>query len=286
MQPTSPVVARARADLDKALTDSFGVRAVVMTMGALHAGHAALLRAARSRADQVIVTIFVNPLQFGPGEDLDRYPRTIESDLKLCGQEGVDVVFAPTVVHPRPPIVTVSAGHLGEILEGASRPGHFDGVLTIVATMLHLTRPDLAFFGQKDAQQQVLIRRMVADLAFPTEIITVPTMRDTDGLALSSRNAYLTPDARRAAQALPRALLAGRAAAEGGAGPDAVLAAGRRVLDQEPGVEVDYLTLVDPDTLRPTRSGDVSALLLVAAKAGTTRLIDNVPLAFAEGKVR
>jgi pantoate--beta-alanine ligase len=286
MHPASPVVARDRADLDKALTDSFGVRAVVMTMGALHAGHAALLRAARSRADQVIVTIFVNPLQFGPGEDLDRYPRTIESDLRLCGQEGVDVVFAPTVVHPQPPTITVSAGHLGEILEGAVRPGHFDGVLTIVATMLHLTRPDLAFFGQKDAQQQVLIRRMVADLAFPTEIITVPTVRDTDGLALSSRNAYLAPDARRAAQALPRALLAGRAAAEEGAGPDAVLAAGRRVLDQEPGVDVDYLTLVDPDTLRPTRPGDVSALLLVAARAGATRLIDNVPLAFAEGKVR
>jgi pantoate--beta-alanine ligase len=249
-------------------------RAVVMTMGALHAGHVALIRAARARADQVIVTIFVNPLQFGPNEDLSRYPRTLDADLEVCAREGVDVVFAPEVVHDVAPLVRLSAGPLGEVLDGASRPGHFDGVLTVVATLLNLIRPDLAFFGRKDAQQLVCIRRMVRDLAFGVTVVGVPTVRDPDGLALSSRNAYLTVPQRASALGLSRALAAGVAVCDEGA--DATLAAAQAVLDATPGVEVDYLTLASPDDLRPVSAGP--ALLLVAAKVGTTRLIDNIEL--------
>jgi pantoate--beta-alanine ligase len=276
--PAAPVVARTRAELAALLAAGpatprpAGTRAVVMTMGALHEGHASLIRAARARADQVVVTIFVNPLQFGPHEDLDRYPRTFEADLELCAREGADVVFAPRTVHDPAPTVTLRAGPLGDVLEGASRPGHFDGMLTLVGTMLHLTRPDLAFFGRKDAQQLVCIRRMVADLAFPVTIVGVPTVREPDGLALSSRNAYLTAPGRRSALALSRALAAGVAASDEGA--SAVLAAAGAVLVAEADVDVDYLALADPDDLTPTRHGP--ALLLVAARVGATRLIDNI----------
>ncbi|MGF7238296.1 MAG: pantoate--beta-alanine ligase [Frankia sp.] len=276
----APAVARDRQELDALLGTAQAthgprptVRAVVMTMGALHDGHATLLRAARERCDQLVATIFVNPLQFGPGEDLDRYPRTLDADLELCARENVDVVFAPAAVHETPPLIRVSAGSLGDILEGASRPGHFDGVLTIVASLLHLVRPDLAFFGQKDAQQLALIRRMVADLAFPTTIVGVPTVRDGDGLARSSRNAYLSAAERRAALALPRALDAGDDVAQRGGGRADILLAGRSVLDAEPGVVLDYLELADPTTLGPAQAGE--ALLLVAARVGATRLIDN-----------
>jgi pantoate--beta-alanine ligase len=250
--------------------------AVVMTMGALHDGHSALLRAARERADAVICTIFVNPLQFGPAEDLDRYPRTLTADVDRCAREGVAVVFAPTpdVVYPEPPGVTVSAGAMGERLCGASRPGHFDGVLTVVAKLLHLTDPDVALFGEKDAQQLALIRRMVRDLDFAVEVVGVPTVREPDGLALSSRNAYLDPAERTSALALSRALAAGRAAAEDG--PAAVLAAARAVLDEEPRVRLDYLEVVDPADLEPLTSAHPNALLAVAAWVGHTRLIDNV----------
>ncbi|MEU1130907.1 pantoate--beta-alanine ligase, partial [Streptomyces sp. NPDC005900] len=193
-----------------------GRRAVVMTMGALHEGHASLIRAARRIAGpdgEVVVTVFVNPLQFGAGEDLDRYPRTLDADLKIAEQAGADTVFAPGVDEVYPggePQVRVSAGPMGTVLEGATRPGHFDGMLTVVAKLLHLTRPDVALFGQKDAQQLALIRRMVRDLNFPVEIVGVPTVREDDGLALSSRNRYLSPDERRTALALSQALFAGR----------------------------------------------------------------------------
>ncbi|MEU6122611.1 pantoate--beta-alanine ligase, partial [Streptomyces sp. NPDC047123] len=193
-----------------------GRRAVVMTMGALHDGHASLVRAARRAAGpdgEVVVTVFVNPLQFGAGEDLDRYPRTLEADVKIAGQAGADVVFAPAVDEVYPggePQVRIGAGPMGTVLEGATRPGHFDGMLTVVAKLLHLTAPDEALFGQKDAQQLALIRRMVRDLDFPVEITAVPTAREDDGLALSSRNRYLAPDERRTALALSRALFAGR----------------------------------------------------------------------------
>jgi len=254
-----------------------GSVAVVMTMGALHAGHAELIRQARLRAQVVIVTDFLNPLQFAPGEDLAKYPRTFPADLELCRAEGVDLLFAPTpdVVYPHDDqLVRVSAGPVGDALEGDSRPGHFDGVVTVVAKLLHLTAPDLAYFGQKDAQQLWLIDRMVRDLDFPVEVISVPTVRDDDGVALSSRNIYLSDGDRTAARSLHRALQAGEAASA--AGSAATLAAARAILAAEHGITIDYLELVDPVsfTAAPTDYRG-EALLLVAAFVGKTRLIDN-----------
>jgi pantoate--beta-alanine ligase len=255
-----------------------GSVAVVMTMGALHEGHRALMREARRRADNLVVTIFVNPLQFAPTEDLDRYPRPLEADLRACDDEGADLVFTPSpdVVYPDEPLVRVNAGPLGDVLEGATRPGHFDGVLTVVAKLLHLTRPDTAVFGQKDAQQLALIRRMVRDLDFPVEIVAVPTVREDDGLALSSRNMYLSPEERTSALALSRALQTVETVAA--QGPEAVTDAARAVLDHEKGVRLDYLALVDPDTLAPLDRSHDAALLAVAAWVGSTRLIDNVTI--------
>ncbi|MDP9433156.1 MAG: pantoate--beta-alanine ligase, partial [Actinomycetota bacterium] len=220
----SPVLARSRGELARglaALRARGGSVALVPTMGALHAGHVELIRRAAELADSVVVTVFVNPLQFGPAEDLDRYPRTLQADVELCGREGVALVWAPStdVVYPNEPRVTVTAGDLGGRLCGASRPGHFDGVLTVVAKLLHLTCPDVAVFGEKDAQQLALIRRMVRDLDVPVHVVGAPTVREPDGLALSSRNRYLSPDERAQAGALSAALRAGAAAA--GAGPDA-----------------------------------------------------------------
>ncbi len=272
-----------------------GRRAVVMTMGALHEGHAGLVRTAREQVGaegQVVVTVFVNPLQFGAGEDLDRYPRTLDADLALAAEAGADVVYAPAVEEVYPggePEVTVAAGPMGERLEGASRPGHFDGVLTVVAKFLHLTAPDLALFGEKDAQQLAVITRMVRDLNFPVEIVGVPTVREADGLALSSRNRYLSPRERTTALALSRALFAGRDAAmrgDGPADPEEVRAAARAVLAEgekaDPPLTVDYLALVDPSdfTEVPAEPGvhRGEAVLAVAARVGATRLIDNVRL--------
>jgi pantoate--beta-alanine ligase len=277
---SSTLVARTRDELLSARAGLTGTVAVVTTMGALHAGHVELVRQARKRAEHVIVTIFLNPLQFGPKEDLSKYPRRLEQDLELCREEGVDLVFAPTpdVVYPDgDPGIRVSAGQLGARLEGASRPGHFDGVLTVVAKMLHLTRARIAFFGQKDAQQLLMIRRMARDLDFDCEIVAVPTVREPDGLALSSRNTYLSLYDREVALALSRALEAGRkVSAEG---PSAIRRAARDVLVTEPLALVDYLVLVDPETLDDVPAeyrGE--AVLLVAAKVGSTRLIDNLPL--------
>ncbi|MFI2783593.1 pantoate--beta-alanine ligase [Streptomyces sp. ALB3] len=207
---------RSAADLDALGRAAGARRAVVMTMGALHDGHATLIRAARDAAGpggQVVVTVFVNPLQFGEAADLDRYPRTLDADLAVASAAGADAVFAPSVEEVYPggePQVRITAGPMGERFEGASRPGHFDGMLTVVAKLLHLTRPDAAFFGQKDAQQLALVRRMVRDLNFGIDIVAVPTVRDEDGLALSSRNRFLSPEERRTALALPRALFAAR----------------------------------------------------------------------------
>jgi pantoate--beta-alanine ligase len=260
-----------------------GPVAVVMTMGALHEGHAALIRAARHRAASVIVTIFLNPLQFGTGEDLSAYPRTIDADLAMCAREGVDLVFHPAldVVYPDgEPQVRVNAGPLGDVLEGASRPGHFDGVLTVVVKLFHLTRPELAYFGQKDAQQLLLITRMVRDLDVDVTVVAVPTVREPDGLALSSRNAYLGAEDRVHALALSRALRAGAAAAE--SGPEAVRAAADQVLRAATGVEVDYCVLVDPATLAPVDGEYVGeAMLALAARVGPTRLIDNTTVHLA-----
>lgn len=281
---TRPVVARTRGELARALVAlrARGSVALVPTMGALHDGHRALLRAGRTLADSVVVSIFVNPLQFGPGEDLASYPRTFDADLAACRDEGVALVFAPTagVVYPRSPLVTVSAGPLGEVLEGASRPGHFDGVLTVVTKLFSLVGPDVAIFGEKDAQQLVLIRRMVSDLDLPVHVVGVPTVREPDGLARSSRNAYLTPAQRRPAAALSRALRAGAAAAR--QGPEAVRRAAAAVLSAEPGVVLDYLALVDPTDLQHVDAAyEGPALLAVAARVGTTWLIDNVSIPLA-----
>ncbi len=276
-----PVVAHTREEL-KAAREALPSRdvAVVMTMGALHDGHAHLIRAARQRHAHVVVTIFLNPLQFGPKEDLSRYPRTFDADMEICTNAGVDVVFAPTpdVVYPEgDPGVRVAAGPLGEVLEGASRPGHFDGVLTVVGKLLHLTAARSAYFGQKDAQQLLLIRRMVRDVDFPVDVVSVPTVREADGLAMSSRNMYLTDSDREVALSLSRALRAGADAARHG--PSAVRRAAREVMVEEPLALVDYLVLVHPNTLQSVPEwyrGEV--LLAVAAKVGATRLIDNAPL--------
>lgn len=257
--------------------------AVVMTMGALHEGHAALIRAARKqvgREGRVAVTVFVNPLQFGPTEDLERYPRTLDEDVRLAEENGADVVFAPSVdeVYPNgEPQVRMVAGPMGERFEGATRPGHFDGVLTVVAKLLHITDPDFAFFGEKDAQQLAVIRRMVADLDFDVEIVGVPTVREEDGLALSSRNRYLSAEERARALVLSKALFAGRDAAA--QGPKAVREAASAVLDGAEGVTLDYLALVDPhDFSEAADDFQGEAVLAVAAKVGETRLIDNVHL--------
>ena len=260
-----PVLARTRQELEAGRKVLPGRVAVVMTMGALHEGHARLLREARERADSVVATVFVNPLQFGAGEDLDRYPRTLEADLELCAREGVDLVWAPTPdeVYRGQALVTVSAGPLGEVLEGAVRPGHFDGMLTVVLKLMHLVRPHVALFGEKDAQQLACIRAMVHDLDLPVDVLGVPTVREPDGLALSSRNRYLSPAERTRALALSRALATGS------------VEAGRAVLAAEPGVCLDYLAQVRSTDFAEDEAGD---LLVVAARVGTTRLIDNVVL--------
>ncbi|MFO7243621.1 MAG: pantoate--beta-alanine ligase [Actinomycetes bacterium] len=255
-------------------------RAVVMTMGALHEGHLALVRAARAAADEVVVTIFVNPLQFNDPADLERYPRTLDADAALLEPEGVDWVYAPDVEDVYPggqPIVTVSAGSINDVFEGAHRPGHFDGVLTVVLKLMHLTRPDVAFFGQKDAQQVIAIRTMCRDLNVPVEIAVVPTVRDADGLALSSRNVFLSPQQRADALVLSRALRAADAAARQGASAADVVAAGRVVLAEVPSVVPDYLDALDPASAQPV-PGDYrgEVVIAVAARVGETRLIDNI----------
>lgn len=276
---SAPSLVHSRADLAIARNAMPGTVAVVMTMGALHAGHVRLIDVAREHADSVLVTIFVNPLQFGVGEDLDKYPRTLDTDLASCAEHGVDLVFAPGVEDMYPRGETVRrhhAGDLGERLEGAVRPTHFDGVLTVVALLLELTRPDVAVFGEKDAQQLALIRRLVAEQGYPVEIVGVPTVREPDGLALSSRNRYLDDVGRHSALALSRALRAGAERAADGAA--AVQSAAAAVLAEVPGVELDYLVVVDDATWQPAQTNTRNARILVAGRVGTTRLIDNVPV--------
>ncbi|MEU5017679.1 pantoate--beta-alanine ligase [Streptomyces angustmyceticus] len=339
--PTDPTRLVHTAAALRELPRRAGARAVVMTMGALHEGHATLIRAARRRVGpqgQVVVTVFVNPLQFGAGEDLDRYPRTLDADVELAAAAGADAVFAPSADEVYPggePQIRIAAGPMGTLLEGASRPGHFDGVLTVVAKLLHLTAPDIALYGQKDAQQLAVISRMAADLNFPVEIIGVPTVREEDGLALSSRNRYLSAPERTTALALSAALFAARdrlaaeealraraasvghaaqhrsaalaalgedrAAADAHAvayaaagpphGPSVARAAARAVLEDaarlDPPLTLDYLALVDPsDFTEIPDAYEGEAVLAVAAKVGTTRLIDNIRLVFGAGRTR
>lgn len=264
-----------RAALSSTRNAMPGRVAAVLTMGALHEGHASLIRLARAHADHVVVTVFVNPLQFGAGEDFERYPRTLDADLAVAAEAGADMVFAParTDVWPSPPLVTVDAGPLQHVFEGAIRPGHFNGVCTVVLALFHLVRPDLSVFGAKDAQQLAVVRSMVRDLAVPVEIVGAPIVRESDGLALSSRNRYLAPEERERATVLSRALAAGTARARHGR--RRVLAAASEVLAAEPLVTPDYLELVTPsfEVVDDEYAGD--ALLIVAARVGGTRLLDN-----------
>ena len=297
----SPAVVHTIEELRQVRSRWHGRTAVVMTMGALHAGHLALVRHARTVAEHVIVTIFVNPLQFGAGEDFGRYPRTLESDLRDLTGEGVDLVFAPTPAEMYPdgePQVWVRAGTMGSVLEGAERPGHFDGMLTVVNKLLQITTPDVAVFGQKDAQQLALVRRMVADVNLPVRIDSVPIVREGDGLALSSRNVYLDDAQREAALVLSRTVAAAERAGARGLPAEQVLAAARAVMatadprvggnigtaeSVAPGagevrsVTCDYLELVDEGTMEPVPAQRESgrALLVTAAHVGSTRLLDN-----------
>jgi pantoate--beta-alanine ligase len=276
------IIATTRAELGAARESMPGPVVLVPTMGALHDGHRALLRRARELAGDtgtVVVSIFVNPLQFGPNEDLDRYPRTLQEDLRVCAAEGAGLVFAPGAreMYPDRQLVTVDPGPAGEVLEGEFRPGFFRGVLTVVLKLFSLVRPDIAVFGQKDAQQLALVRQMVSDFALGIEIEVVPTVRAADGLALSSRNKYLSSAERAVAPVLHAALAAGGAAAAGGS--RAVLEAAQEVLDRAGGVvSLDYLALVERGTYAPVLNNDFSgsATLAIAARLGTTRLIDNV----------
>ncbi|MCW2495880.1 pantoate--beta-alanine ligase [Jatrophihabitans sp.] len=269
------IVAHSRADLAGALGALAGPLGYVPTMGALHAGHAALIDAARAASESVLVSIFVNPMQFGANEDVSTYPRTLEADLELCREHGADAVWVPGLsdVYPAGPAqVSVMPGPLGTQLEGAARPTHFEGVLTVVAKYFSLIRPAVAFFGEKDYQQLTLIRLMAGDLELGVGVAGVPTVREADGLALSSRNVYLSAEQRQQALALSRALRAGQQVAPDGAA--SVLAAAQAVLDAEPEVAVSYLELRDPDLGPAPEHGP--ARLLVAARVGSTRLIDNM----------
>ena len=253
----------------------------VPTMGYLHEGHLALVDEARRRADAVILSIFVNPLQFGPAEDLARYPRDLPRDRGLAGARGVDALFVPTTatMYPRRSEIRITPGPSADRWEGAARPGHFTGVLTVVAKLFHLVEPDLACFGRKDVQQLTLIRQMVRDLDWPVEIVDVPTVREPDGLALSSRNAYLSPADRAHALALSRALQAAHQAwSEGESRAAAIEARVRGELMKEPEVVVEYVSIAEPETLAPVAAVDPRTVVAIAARVGGTRLIDNIEI--------
>ncbi|HUK72542.1 MAG TPA: pantoate--beta-alanine ligase [Streptosporangiaceae bacterium] len=283
-----PALVRDRTALATARKGLGSPVVLVPTMGALHAGHRGLLRRARELAGSggsVIVSVFVNPLQFGPRDDLDRYPRTLDEDIKVCHDDGVAVLFAPGTadMYAEPPMVTIDPGSVGDRLEGEFRPGFFRGVLTIVIKLFGITRPDIAVFGEKDAQQLALVRRMVADLDLGVQIAAVPTVRDPDGVAVSSRNSYLSAAERSTAQFLNRALQAARE--EAAYGPGKAVAAAQRVLAAaaaaDPPLKVDYLSLAEPGTFTPVGENHVGpAVLALAARVGATRLIDNSMLEF------
>ncbi len=272
------------AGLRDALTPAWRAGAdigFVPSLGALHEGHLSHVRRARVREAVVVCSVFLNPTQFGPSEDLTRYPRTPARDEALLHDEGVDHLFMPSVdeMYPAGFATHVDVGRLGDVLEGAERPGHFAGVATVVAKLLNIVRPTHAYFGQKDAQQLAVLRRMVRDLDMPVEIVAGPTIREPDGLAMSSRNVYLSPDERRAAPALYRALTAARDRFLSGARDgDELRRVMRAVVATEPLVRLEYAALVDPDTMEPLEAARPGALLVIAARVGATRLIDNLPL--------
>lgn len=254
----------------------------VPTMGALHEGHLSLVRRARTECDVVAASIFVNPLQFGPGEDLARYPQTFEEDRKALEAERVDVLFAPSAeeMYPQGSTTKITVSQIGDRLDGASRPGHFTGVATVVAKLFHVVGPKRAYFGQKDAAQLAVLRQMVRDLNFDVELVGCPIVRDLDGLALSSRNKYLNATERENALVLHRTLLRmERMIAEGARESSALVQGGMEILNDAPGIRVDYLDIVDADTLLPVASVETGTLVAVAAYVGNTRLIDNFRVA-------
>ena len=253
----------------------------VPTMGALHEGHLSLVRAARASCDAVAASIFVNPMQFGPNEDLAKYPRSFERDRELLEKEGAELLFAPSVeeMYPAGAVTWVTVEGLSSKLDGRSRPGHFRGVTTVVAKLFHIVEPDAAFFGQKDAAQVAIVRRMVRDLNLPVEIVACPIVREPDGLAMSSRNAYLDPQQRKQALVLHRGLLQVKKSwEEGEREAGKLLTVGRDELSAEKSVRLDYLEIVDPDSLVPVENTAGGALVAVAAFVGLTRLIDNLVL--------
>lgn len=300
-----PVLTHTRAELADALSRLPGTKALVMTMGALHSGHLQLVREARELADHVIVTIFVNPTQFAPGEDFDAYPRTLDADMDALETVGADLVWAPAPqdVYPTPATVTIDPGPIARVLEGKTRPTHFAGVALVCTKVVNLVRPDVALYGQKDAQQLAVLRTVFSQLDIPVRVHPVPIVRAEDGVALSSRNQYLSDDERIRARALSRALRRGAEAAEAGAQPAQIVAECRSVIDAEGGIDLDYIALVDAGTFEilagtesvpvgegtaaPTILSDGSreGRILIAAKVGTTRLIDNMEVPLREACV-
>lgn len=288
-------VVSTKADLKKALAaasagkygassahgEKLDKRALVMTMGALHSGHLALVKEAQKLAAQVVLSIYVNPLQFGPGEDYEKYPRQLEADLQLLSEQEVDVVFAPTdeEVYPREPQVRIDPGPAAKLFEGKTRPGHFAGVLQVVQKVLQLTQPDYAFFGEKDAQQLALVKAMVEDLNMPVEIKAVPIARAGDGVALSSRNSYLSPAARTEATLLYRALQAGASLAQQGEKAPAIAQAAAAVLQNSSLIKIDYVEVVEDSTFLPAAANfQGAARIILAAWVEDTRLIDNLAI--------
>jgi pantoate--beta-alanine ligase len=255
--------------------------AFVPTMGALHQGHLSLVDRARAQSDLIVMSIFVNPLQFGPSEDFSRYPRPIEEDERLASESGVDILFTPSEedMYPEGRVVTVTAGEHGKRWEGAVRPGHFDGVLTVVAKLFNIVQPDLSVFGRKDLQQAALIKSMVRDLDFPITIVVAPTVREGDGLALSSRNRYLSDDDRRKALSLIRSLRAASASfASGERDARQIEASGQSIIESVPEIKLDYLAVVNPQTMEQEARAERGSAVIIAARVGTTRLIDNLIL--------
>ena len=297
-----PVLTHTRAELADALSRLPGAKALVMTMGALHSGHLQLVREARELADHVIVTIFVNPTQFAPGEDFDAYPRTLDADMDALETVGADLVWAPSPqdVYPTPATVTIDPGPIARVLEGKTRPTHFAGVALVCTKVVNLVRPDVALYGQKDAQQLAVLRTVFSQLDIPVRVHPVPIVRAEDGVALSSRNQYLSDDERIRARALSRALRRGAEAAESGATPAQIVAECRSVIEAEGGIDLDYIALVDAGTFEilagtesvPVGEGDGAPTILsdgsregrilIAAKVGTTRLIDNMEVPLRE----
>lgn len=277
MKVTGEIAAtRAAVAAARAAGRSIGL---VPTMGYLHAGHLSLVAAARRDGHFVVVSLFVNPTQFGPHEDYDRYPRDTAGDLQKCEQAGVELVFMPEVAAMYPPdaATTIHVARLTDTLCGPCRPGHFDGVATVVAKLFNIVQPDAAYFGQKDAQQLAVIRRMVRDLDFPLRIVGCPTVREPDGLAMSSRNAMLSPEERRRAPALHRALTAARARIVAGErDPAAVVAEMRQAIEEVHPTTIDYISIVDPETMQPVGQITGPVLIALAVRLGATRLIDNL----------